>query len=297
MFSRIVTVCLSTIVLTAPLVCASPFVEGNAPQKNEPKPAAVAARPQLPTMPLPPLPSSRQGNSLEPVKKRWNFVGKIDNRVIVTDTLSGDMLSLADGESLAGGCIATSNGVYCGKDATEKKRAPKVESSRVNEVNRLDELIFSAQNIAQKCIQLDETLKSEIVSTNSVLKDRESEIGMLKQELHALKQEREQMLVDQKILQEQLPIIQTSVQKYQSENMKYRDDMAFLLTTIALLKREKGAAYRLPGADGRIFRGPDGTTIMLNIKENIDVITPVVVPMPLAEASMPSADLNDRRNK
>jgi len=297
MFTRIVTVCLSTIVLAAQVVSASPFVEGNAPQKNEPKPAAVAARPQLPTMPLPPLPSSHQGNSLEPAKKRWDFVGKIDNRVIVTDTLSGDMLSLAEGENLAGGCIATSNGVYCGKDAAEKRRAPKVERSRVNEVNRLDELIFSAQNIAQKCIQLDETLKSEIVKTNLVLKDRESEIGLLKQELLTLKQEREQLLVGQKILQEQLPAIQTSLQKAQSENIKGRDDMAFLLTTIALLKREKGTSYRLPGAEGRVFKGSDGTTILLNLKEDISATTPESVPRVSAEIITSSIDSNNRGNK
>lgn len=297
MFTRIVTVCLGTTVLAAQVVSASPFVEGNAPQKNEPKSAAVAARPQLPTMPLPPLPSSHQGDNQEPAKKRWDFVGKIDNRVIVTDTLSGDILSLAEGDSLAGGCIATSNGVYCGKDAAEKKRAPKVESSRINEANRLDELIFSAQNIAQKCIQLDDTLKSEIVKTNIVLKKRETEIELLKKELHALKQDRVQLLSDHKAIQEQLPTIRASLQKAQSENIKGKDDMAFLLTTIALLKREKGTSYTLPGAEGRVFKGEGGTTILLKLKDDVGVITSASVPAPSAEMIISSTVSNNRRDK
>ena len=113
MFTRIVIACLSTMVLAAQVVSASPFVEGNIPLKNESKGVAAAPRPQLPTMPLPPLPSSHQGSSPEQQpKKRWDFVGKIDNHVIVFDTSSGDMLTVSDGESLAGGCVATSSGVY-----------------------------------------------------------------------------------------------------------------------------------------------------------------------------------------
>jgi hypothetical protein len=261
MVTRIVIACLTTTLLVVRLATASPFVEGNTHQKNEPKPVATAPRPQLPTVPLPPLPSSHQGSGTEMPKRRWDFVGKIDNRVIVTDTLSGEILSLTEGESLPGGCVATSGGVYCGKDATEKKRAPRAEVRTVDPAHRLDELIFSAQSIAQKCIQLDDTLKSEIVKTNLVLKDRDAELTLTKQELQTQKQIYEQLKTEQ-IAQ------QNKLLKTQAENTKIKDDTAFLLTTIALMKHGKSSPYQLPGAEGRIFKGTDGgTTILLNLKD------------------------------
>jgi hypothetical protein len=280
-------VCLTTTVLAAEMATASPFVEGNTPQKNEPKPVTAAARPQLPTAPLPPLPSSHQGSAAELPKRRWDFVGKIDNRVIVTDTLSGEILSLTEGESLPGGCVATSGGVYCGKDATEKKRTPRAETRTVDPAHRLDELIFSAQSIAQKCIQLDDTLKSEIVRTNLVLKDRDAELTLARQELQAQKQTLEQLDTERVALQNQL-------QKVKAENTKIKDDTAFLLTTIALLKHEKGASYKLPGAEGRIFKGTDGgTTILLNLKDSA-VSSPQGTP---AEHAAPAVDTMNRRDK
>ncbi len=161
MFIRIVTVGLITTALAAQIAAASPFVEGNTPQKNETKPVTTGApKPQLPTVPLPPLPGAHPGNTILPHKKRWEFTGKIDNRVIVTDTQTGEILSLAGGESLAGGCVACLVGVHCVKVASVKKRSTRVDPRTVDPARRLDDLIFSAQSIAQKCIQLDDTLKS-----------------------------------------------------------------------------------------------------------------------------------------
>lgn len=288
MFTRIVAVCLTTTALAAQIATASPFVEGNTPQKNEPKAVATGApKPHLPTVPLPPLPGVTPGAPLLSAKKRWEFTGKIDNRVIVTDTQSGEILSLAEGESLPGGCIAAFDGVHCGKDAAEKKRSVRVETRTVDPAHRLDELIFSAQSIAQKCIQLDDTLKSEIVRTNKTLQGKEAELTQAKQELDSQKQSLEQLETERTTLQKKLLQAQAQI-------AKYKDDTAFLLTTIALLKQQKGATYKLPGAEGHIFKGTDGgTTILLNLKDTAPAIEPVAP----AELAAPAADTTDRRNK
>ena len=288
MFIKIVTVGLITTALAAQIAGASPFVEGNTPQKNETKPVTAGApKPQLPTVPLPPLPGAHPGNTILPHKKRWEFTGKIDNRVIVTDTQTGEILSLAEGESLAGGCVASFDGVHCGKDATDKKRPSRIEPRTVDPARRLDELIFSAQSIAQKCIQLDDTLKSEIARSSLTLQGKEAELTQARQELNNQKQTLEQLETERTTLQEQLL-------KARAENTKYKDDTAFLLTTIALLQQQKGAAYRLPGAEGHIFKGTDGgTTILLNLKET----TPATEPAPPADPAVPAADTINRRNK
>jgi len=210
---------LCVIAMTTKVTIASPFLDGAVPQKNESGPSAPAVAPkiQLPPMPLPkfpalPLPklpvqkSPDQGQVIEFPTKRWVFVGRIDNQVFVTDTQSGEMVSFPEGASLAGGCVATYSGVICGKDATERKAAPRVESRKASDAYKLDELIFSARDIAQKCIQLDDTFKSEILKNGSLQSERENELKMLKTDLEIRKLGQEQLVMEQKALQEQLRI-------------------------------------------------------------------------------------------
>ncbi|MDY0383720.1 hypothetical protein [Trichlorobacter sp.] len=287
MFTRTAVVCLNTVLLTAWTAAASPFIEGNTPQKNEPKPTVSVSRPQLPTIPLPPLPSLSSDGSLMPLKKRWEYTGTIDNRIIVTDTYTGDILSMAAGERLPGGCLATLEGIYCGKDAAEKKRTLRSEQRTVDPAQRLDELIFSAQNIASKCSQLDDTLKSELLRTTLVLQERDNKLSQASQELETQKKILEQLTTERDGLQEQL-------QSIRNENVKFKEDSAFLLTTIALLKQQKGTPYNLPGAEGRIFKGNNGnTTILLNLKETAGETEPDTP----TDSAVPDAEMIDRRDK
>jgi cell division protein FtsB len=258
MFGRIFMVFLCVHVMTIQVAIASPFVEGNVPVKNESRQYAPppTPRPQLPSIPLPPLPrqqSPSQGEITESPKKRWNFVGRIDERIIVMDTQSGEILSFSEGESLSGGCVATSSGVLCGKEAAGRKRVPQPVHQEENGASRLDELIFSAQSIVQKCVQLDETLKSEMVRTNVALKERETGIDQLKMDLETQKMRQNQLLAVQNVLQEQLTSSQQILEKTRSENVKIKDDVAFLLTTNAVLERAKGIKSSPPDAERATF--------------------------------------------
>lgn len=311
---------LCVIVMTTQVTIASPFLDGNAPQKNESRPSAPAPAPkqQLPAIPLPkfpslPLPklpvqkSPDQAPLIESPAKRWIFVGRIDNQVFVTDTQSGEMVSFPEGATLAGGCVATFSGVLCGKDATDRKAAPRVESRRGNDAYKLDELIFSAKDIAQKCIQLDDTFKSEILKNGSLLNERESELKMLKTDLEIRKLGQEQLLMEQKALQEQLrtngtlrerdaeikllninleitklnhdqllleqkvlkeqlAISRESLEKSATENLKIKDENAYLITSIAVLERVKGLKFKLPDTGDRTIKGSDGSVFNLDLK-------------------------------
>lgn len=269
MFIRVLSVVIAVSLLLAQLAVASPFLEGNVPKKNEAKPESTAPKAKLPSTPLPPLPLPGGGQSALPLKQRWEFVGNINNRVIVTDTQSGEILSLADGESLGGGCVATATGVYCGKGASEKRSKASRSTQNDNTV-RLSDLVFSAQNIAQKCVQLDETLKTEMAHSSLALKDREKEVDHLKHELQLSKNEQERLQGEKKLTLQQLDASHASLQKALTEKKQAKDEVALLLTTIELLKRDKAtSSFKVPGTQGHIFKGEDGvTTILLKLIED-----------------------------
>jgi len=92
-----------------------------------------------------------------------------------------------------------------------------------------------------------------MVKTNIALKEREIGIDLLKMDLEDQKLHQEQLLAEQKNLQEHLASSQQALEKTRVENAKIKDEVAFLLTTNAMLERVKGIKNRLPGTERSPF--------------------------------------------
>jgi hypothetical protein len=316
MVGKIVITFLCVMAMATQETIASPFLDGAVPQKSEPRPSAPvpAPRPHVPAMPLPRLPSvplptlpvqqnPGHGSVDESPRQRWIYIGRIDNQVFVTDTQTGEMVSFPEGETLAGGCIATATGVLCGKDAMDRKAVPK-ENKKADDAHKLDELIFSVKDIAQKCSQFDGAFKSEMqkkssqlneheaelkklktnleirkmgleqllmeqkalqeqLVANGTLKERDAEIQRLRTDLENRTQSLDQLLLEQQVLKEQLAMSQQSLSKAEMENVKIKDENAFLIINIALLEKVKGIRSNPPAPGDRTIS--DGSTLALGL--------------------------------